>query len=159
VGFQPSDVCVFAGRVIVTESAGPRLHAYDPAVTVPDGGVPAPLASATLTRGTLVRACAADATRLYAVVATSTDGGIVDDVVQLDADLSEVAWPGLPTGLAADTKRLLDLAWDRRTAQFYGLFVGTEPNTTDVTPFAMGGAVGTPVTAPLALSTLSTFAP
>jgi len=156
VGFQPSDVCVFAGRVIVTESGGPRLHAYDPAATVPDGGVPAPLRSATLTRGTLLRACAADATDLYAVVATASG---TDDVVRLDADLNELGWPGLPTGLAVDQKRLLDLAWDRRGGQFYGLFVGTEPNTADVTPFAMGGAVGTPVTAPFALATLSTFAP
>lgn len=157
VGYQASDVCLFAGKVVVTELGGPRLHAYDPAAISPDGGTPA--ASRTLTRGTLVRACAADATRLYAVVATSTDGGIVDDIVQLDADLNEVAWPGLPTGLAADTRRLLDLAWDRRTGQFYGLFVGSEPNTTTVTPFAMGGAAGAPVTAPFALGTLSTFAP
>jgi hypothetical protein len=115
------------------------------------------LASATLTRGTLVRACAADATDLYAVVATASG---TDDVVRLDADLNELGWPGLPTGLASDKKRLLDLAWDRRGAQFYGLFVGSaEPNTADVTPFTMGGAVGTPVTAPFALATLSTFAP
>jgi hypothetical protein len=103
-----------------------------------------------------VRACAAAATDLYAVVATASG---TDDVVRLDADLNELGWPGLPTGLAVDKKRLLDLAWDRRTAQFYGLFVGAEPNTTDVTPFAMGGAVGPPVTAPFALATLSTFSP
>ncbi|MBI5479690.1 MAG: hypothetical protein HY906_12575 [Deltaproteobacteria bacterium] len=167
VGFQASDVCVFAGRVVVTESGGPRLHEYDPAATVPDGGVVAPLRSATLTRGTLVRACAADATDLFAVVGVPDQP---DDIVRLDADLNELGWPGLPTGLAADEKRLLDLAWDRRGSQFYGLFVkqfppdggpdaGTESNTLEVTPFVMGGAVGTPVTAPFALSTLSTFAP
>jgi hypothetical protein len=154
VGFQASDVCVFAGRVVVTELTGPRLHAYHPGDISPDGGTA--FASATLTRGTLVRACAADATRLYAVVATASG---TDDVVELDADLVEVSWPGLPTGLAADEKRLLDLAWDRRTGQFYGLFVGTETNTAAVTPFAMGGAAAPAVTAPFALSTLSTFAP
>jgi hypothetical protein len=156
VGFQASDVCVFAGHVVVTELGGPRVHTWDPAATVPDGGVPAPLKSVTLTRGTLVRACAADATGVYAVVATASG---TDDVVRLDADLNEVSWPGLPTGLAAGQKRLLALAWDRRTAQFYGLFVGAETNTADVTPFAMGGAVGPPVTAPFALTTLATFAP
>jgi hypothetical protein len=156
VGYQASDVCVFAGRVVVTELTGPRVHTYDPTATAPDGGAPAPLRSATLTRGTLVRACVGDATDLFAVVATASG---TDDIVRLDADLNELGWPGLPTGLAADKKRLLDLAWDRRAAQFYGLFVGVEPNTADVTPFTMGGAVGTPVTAPFALSTLSTFAP
>jgi hypothetical protein len=157
VGFQASDVCVFAGRVIVTELMGPRLHTYDPDATAPDGGAPAPLRSVTLTRGTLVRACAADATDLYAVVATSSG---TDDIVRLDADLNELSWPGLPTGLQAGKTRLLDLAWDRRTSQFYGLFVGgTEPNTVDVTPFTIGGAAGTPSTAPFALATLSTFSP
>jgi hypothetical protein len=157
MGFQASDVCVFQGKVILTELGGPRVHAYDPAAIDLDGGTAS--AAVTLTRGTLVRACAADATHLYAVVATTTDGGVVDDIVQLDADLNEVAWPGLPTGLAADKQRLLDLAWVRREGRFYGLFVGAEVNTTDVTPFTMGGAAGTPVTAPFALSTLSTFAP
>ena len=147
-------MCVFAGRVVLAELAAPRLHMYNPAAVDLDGGTP--ISSATLTRGTLVRACAADATSLYAVVATSSG---TDDIVQLDANLNEVTWPGLPTGLAADKKRLLDLAWDRRGGQFYGLFVGTEVNTAAVTPFIMGGAVGTAVTAPFALSTLSTFAP
>ena len=154
VGFQASDVCVFANKVVVTELGGPRVHTYDPAAISLDGGTPA--ASVTLTRGTLVRACVADATALYAVVATASG---TDDIVQLDANLNEVAWPGLPSGLASGKTRLLDLAWDRRTAQFYGLFVGAEVNTTDVTPFAMGGAAGAPVTAPIGLMTLSTFAP
>ena len=156
VGYQASDVCVFAGRVVVTELGGPRVHTYDPEAAATDGGTPAPLGSVTLTRGTLARACAADASDLSVVVATASG---TDDVVRLDADLNELGWPRLPAGLAADKKRLLDLAWDRRSAQFYGLFVGTEVNTADVTPFAMGGTVGTPVTAPFALATLSTFSP
>ena len=156
VGYQASDVCVFAGRVVVTELGGPRVHAYDPDAAATDGGTPLPLGSVTLTRGTLVRACAADASNLYVAVATASG---TDDIVRLDADLNELGWPGLPTELPVDKKRLLDFAWDRRTQQFHGLFVGTEVNTADVTPFAMGGAVGTPSTAPFALSTLSTFSP
>jgi hypothetical protein len=88
-------------------------------------------------------------------VATSSG---TDDIVRLDADLNELSWPGLPI-LPGGKTRLLDFAWDRALQRFWGLFVGAEPNTAEITPFVMGGGAMPAFIAPFALSTLSTFAP
>jgi hypothetical protein len=151
LSYPPGEVCVFAGQVIVAELTTAKLHAYSQAdVTIE-------VTSATVSGATRVRACAADATDLY-VVAVPASGA--DEIVRLSAALEETGRPGFPSGLAAEKTRILDLAYDRTSGEFFGLFVGaSESNTAEVTPFAMGGAIGAPVTAPIAINNLGTFSP
>jgi hypothetical protein len=158
LAYQPSDVCLFAGTVLVGERAAPRLHAYAAADLATDLG---PL---TLAGGAFVRACAADASRVYVVLAGLVgDGGAApDEIVEVAVTptLAEGTHHALPTGLGGGESRLLDLAYDRRGGQLYGLFVdATTPATAAVVAFTPGGAVGATVAAPFALTNLGTFAP
>ncbi|HEY3359725.1 MAG TPA: hypothetical protein VGQ83_41130, partial [Polyangia bacterium] len=152
LAYQASEACLFQGLVVVGERGAPTVHAYDPADLATDRG---PL---TLAGGTFVRACAADATRLYVALAAGSGADVIVELTAAPA-LAEAGRPALPTGLGAKT-RLLDLAYDRRGGQFYGLFVADgEVNATALVPFTMGGAAGAPVAAPFALTNLGTFAP
>jgi hypothetical protein len=154
LAYQPSEVCLFQGLVLVGERGAPTVHAYAPADLATDRG---PL---TLPGGGAVRACAAGGSHLYVVLAAAT-AGADDAIVELAVApaLAEVGRPGLPSGVAGKP-RLLDLAWDRRSARFYGLFAAAGAvNTSEVTPFVMGGAADAPVSAPFALTNLGTFAP
>jgi hypothetical protein len=151
IAYQASDVCLLGGVVVVAERAAPKVHAYAATDLATD------LGPVTLSGGTLTRGCASDGTAVYVVLAPAAGP---DEIVQLSAGLAEIARVPLPSGLDVQKTRLLDLAYDRRTALFYGLFTTAgEPNTAEVTPFAMGGAAGASVVAPFALTNLGTYAP
>ena len=151
ITYQASDVCLLGGLIIVGERGAATVHAYAATDLAID------LGPVTLAGGILTRGCASDGTDAYVVLAPATGP---DEIVRLSSSLAETARLPLPSGLDAQKTRLLDLAYDRRTALFYGLFVAAgEPNTAAVTPFTMGGAVGAPVTAPFALTNLGAYAP
>jgi hypothetical protein len=147
------DACVFNGELIVTDTAGHKLHRLGADGKTESGSV-------SLDAAYLISACASDGTYLY--VAEHDQVGSPSRFEIFDKTFARV---GAPIDLWASVQNLgfdrcLDFAWVKRGG-FYGLFVasGSELNdgklsATEIVPFAFDGGVGTPVPVPLDGGTL-----
>jgi hypothetical protein len=143
--YPARDVCVFNNELVVVDNLHNRLHRLNADTTAPELGF------AQLPAGQFLNACATDGNLLYIAYHDSTALGASQFQI-FDKSYTPVGSPILMPQALLDKHydRCLDFAWTH--FGFYGLFASTNNMTrgdvllsaTQVTPFALDGAVGAP---------------
>jgi hypothetical protein len=149
VGYQPRDVCMFNGELLVVENSYlgtpyAKVHRYPPGG--PNASGSNELMPPITAIAPYIDACASDGKVLY--LSRHDNSPAAGQFVVLDTQRNVIGTIALPTGLPSGYNRCLDFAWTRKSGVFIGLFAkGTsvEDAILDgklMAPFGFDGGIG-----------------